>query len=416
MASFRPDSRFGVPLNPFPPGFGWESTLKMVEDVLEDLKLSWVQDFILRSHLRQDVNALSDSHNYSRATSNIAKTNFIPGLKGGTMADLSYVRLDIPVISIDNIGVGVGVEKVNINGNSTLCFQSNQFFRSVSNNRKNSSLVLRIQDELGTIGCQYMVYDNVKKGLWKFCHLTWENKSFLDAFDKTSSNVDFHLLHQGLKESTVGGVQHPRKPTIPANHLYPNEVADCTGDHFLSVVFCTYSNAQPLKSIPVFIHARYSHDYDASELRKIQRWGITERMNRINFSPLQERLIPDNILVDDNTRQRLEENNNIRPNKMSITNFLLNKEVDHGANMASPVDHLIPVQIEDTPVLPSQVHVRPSASTRARFVPIWPHPRPLTEPQVEEEGLDARKELRKIRKRESAARSYRRNAGKRKKK
>lgn len=216
MASFvplRPNSRFGVPLTPFPPGCGWRSTLEMVEDVCADLRLPWVQDFMLRSNLRQDAHALNDPANYNRAISNIVKCASVPGLNAGFEGHTSKVRLDIPVLSIDNIGVGIGVENLAVGGmcNGDGFFQENQFFRSVSNNRRNSLLILRVLD-LGTVSCHYMVHS--KDGLWRTCHLTWEHKSFLKAFDKKSCRVNFQLIHQYLKQSKVAGVQYPRTPTF----------------------------------------------------------------------------------------------------------------------------------------------------------------------------------------------------------
>lgn len=391
---FRPDFQFSVPPNPFPPGAGWESTLEMVKDVYEDLKLPWVQDFILRSHPRQDVHALSEPNNYSRAISNIFSGKSIPALSDGFDVSTLNIRLDVPVISIGNIGVGLGVENTNIEGlDIPLPFQNYQFFRSVSNNRKNSMLILRFQEELGTIGCQYMVHNS--NGLWQFCHLMWDDQSFQGAFDKKSSKVDFHLLHQSLKQSIIGGIQRSRKPTIITNHLYPNKIADNTGDYFLPIVMGAYANGHLLSTLPIFYNASWSYNYNAVGLRSIQRWGIMDRLNKIKSSPVQERLIQDNILLDENTQRLMEEDsNNNDHNTMSVVAFLTNKRrVDNGET-AGP-----------TPVAPA-------GSWRAGVINIAPLPQPL--PELDG-GLDAKKEMRKIRKRESAARSYRRKLARSKK-
>lgn len=127
--------------------------------------------------------------------------------------------------------------------------------------------------------------------MWQFCLLNFNYQIFLGAFDRRTSTVDFQVIHQSLKQSMLGGAKHRRKPTIFPNHLYTNKVASNKGAHFLPCVICTYANTQPLRAFPIFANARWSHDFDAVEFRNIQRWGITDRLNRIKLSPLRERLI-----------------------------------------------------------------------------------------------------------------------------
>lgn len=269
-------------------------------------------------------------------------------------------------------------------------FQKSQFFRSVPNNTKNSYLILRVQDDFGTIGCLYMVHRN--GGQWKSCHLTFDRQPFLDAFDPKTFNVDFNLLHQCLRQSLVADVRHTHKQTIIANHLYPNKVCANNGAHFIVAVFCTYANLQPLRTFAIFSKATWSYDYDAMELRNIQRWGITDGLNRIKFSLLQERPIADNVLLYNNA-ERLAKDNNTRT-KIPIATFLVNEDGEERNSS------------EEAPTPSSLVQVRPAASHGRGLTNIAPLRRHLPEPQVDRD-LDARKELRKIRKREAAARSYR---------
>lgn len=130
------------------------------------------------------MNALSDRDNYSRAISNTCKCEIIPLTSSAVESTAWVVRLDIPVISIDNIGVGISVEKSNVE--------------------------------------------------------SW-------------GEAEFNLLH--------------------------------------SVHF----------SLTVSNNSKH-YNYDAVKLRKIQRWGITNKLSIIKFSPLQGRLILDEFLLDEDMR------------------------------------------------------------------------------------------------------------------
>lgn len=65
--------------------------------------------------------------------------------------------------------------------------------------------------------------------------------------------------------------------------LYPNNVADNTGDHFLRKVICAYANGQPMMSIRVFAHASWHNN--TSDLSNIRRWRISDRLQRTQPHP-----------------------------------------------------------------------------------------------------------------------------------
>lgn len=119
--------------------------------------IPWVQDFILRSHPKQDVNAASDANNYSRAMSNITKFTTNTLLSSGFSSKGSDIRLKLPVTSIGNLGVGIGIERATAEGlGDVLVSRKHCFIRFVSNNKNNSALDVEVHQSTGLLDVRIM--------------------------------------------------------------------------------------------------------------------------------------------------------------------------------------------------------------------------------------------------------------------
>lgn len=65
----------------------------------------------------------------------------MPELSNGFKSKLSYVRFNILVLSVGNLGIGLGIVSSNVEDEGTVIFtRRNQFFRFVYNNEKNTQL------------------------------------------------------------------------------------------------------------------------------------------------------------------------------------------------------------------------------------------------------------------------------------
>lgn len=379
--SFLPNSSFGVPLHPFPPGTGWATTREMLEEILADLQIPWVQDFILRSHPKQDVNAFSDRNNQSRALSRVLRATPIRGISGGFTSAISRVRLQIPVVSIDNIGVGIAVTEHQDEGATHAGYLKRfEFSRFVSNKRTNSELIVGIHEDLNQVDCTY--YKNKKDDLWIFVILNFDYKTFLSSLDVRTSGINFDLANRSLNRSIVGGVQHHQKRHTRINRLYPNYFADNSGDHFLRQVISAHANGQHMMAIPVFAHGSWHEN--TSDLTGMRHWAISNRLQRIQVSPIH------NILSSTNIFQVNEQS----------------EEAMGGDNFLPP--HQVCTQAPNTAIMgTSPLNIAP------RPLPIsQTHSLPPTISQLQEDGRNERIERRKIKKREAAARAYRRKVAK----
>lgn len=404
LESIQPDSRLGVPLHPFFPGMKWNTTREMVEEILDDLTIPWVQEYVLRSHPRQDVHALSDPMKYSRSLSNVLDCATIPAESGGFVSTVRTVRLDIPVLSTGNIGVGISVEDSNHRDTEQLIYLKGlQFSRFVSNNHRNTQLIIRFLQDLGKVIVSYSIYG--EDGVWVYVNLHAEYTQFLSAFTTNSSTVDFDAINQSIIQSIVSFCPFHRKPVVAANHLYPNKVSDLIGDHFLHNIVCLYSGGHPVKILPIYSHVSLALNYNAIDLRRMQNWGITDRLQRLPASL-------------------------IRNPKMSINEFLLSEDCEPH-QVISETARNFRTQLYASP-LPTRAAIRPRGnnlpqdelrypdpavivlpgncvgSSSNRTVSIAPRAEPISRPRKPQDEMEQRKELRKIRKREAAARSYQR--------
>lgn len=394
----------GVSVPVFLPGMKWNSTREMIEEILDDLTVPWVQDYILRSHARSDVHALSDPMKYSRSMSGVLDCATIPAESGGFISSVCTVRLDIPVSSFGHIGVGISVEESNQRDTEQFIFLTGlQFSRFVCNNRKNSQLLIRFLDDTRKVTLSYSIYS--EDGVWYYVNLHVDATMFLNAFEKNTYAVDFHMINRSITQSLVTRNPYHRKPAVAANHLYPNKVADVVGDHFLRSIVSIHSNGRPVKALPVFAHVRYALNYNARDLRKMQNWAITDRLQH-----LPPTLIPNP--------------------KMSVTGFLLNEDREpHRSTTMSlnrPGQAASSIHAENIYAPQYQYQDRAanymtnnSNMNRKRVVSIAPRPqalhvqvRDISRPEKDQDEEEAKKLPRKIRKREAAARSYQRKLAK----
>jgi len=289
------EAPYGVPLQPFPTGSNWSTTHDMIEMLFSDLRQPWVQNFVLRSDPKQDVAALTDPKNYLRAISLSYSGKSIPQLSGGFESSSFHVRLNIPVFTVGDIGVGLGVECSDAGG--AVFSKSDQFFRSVFNNRRHSQLNVRVLDGEGKIEAGFQYYS--ESGFWQYCILVFDEVLFLSAFDELTFSVDFEKIQSALIRSIIGGA-HRENPQIEiASHSsFPNKVCDNAGEHIWKNIFCSYVNAQPVMTFPVFSQGCVLFDYNAAGLRKMRDWGVVKQLQSVRISPAKDIRISTDAFID----------------------------------------------------------------------------------------------------------------------
>lgn len=171
-----------------------------------------------------------------------------------------------------------------------LMSKNDLFFRFVFNRENHSQLNMRFRDEDGIIEAGFQYYTHT--GLWQYAMLSFNQKLFLDAFGgyKTSSSrVDFRKINQSLLQSYVGSVDGrrtgDRDVRIITNHLFPNKVED--NDVFKSI-FCSYVDGKTMMKLPILSHGKWRFNYDPGVLRRMQNWGITDRLQRLQIERVFE--------------------------------------------------------------------------------------------------------------------------------
>lgn len=259
----------------------------MFEEVFSDMQVPWIQNYVLRSHLKQDVDALKNPNNYSRAMFAISMHKSIPQLSNGFDAKVFYLRYEVPFLSIGHVGVGVGIRNTKVEDSGVVMYPNgNEFFRFVYNNENNTHLLIYLrQGECEPIDASYQ---SVQNGLWKFAKLKLNRRLFLGAFDEETCEINFDAINRSLIQSITGFNFFHGKPRIIANHLFPNTVVDMSGENVLQTVFCSYSDSHPMMSFRAIGYASNSFNYDAHFLRNMQCWGITDRLQKMQIGRVQE--------------------------------------------------------------------------------------------------------------------------------
>lgn len=279
---------------PFPAQVSWADTTAMLEDVFRDMSIPWVQDYLLRSHFKQDAHALCNPNNYSRSMSMYQSYCSIPQLSKGFQAGIFKVRLDVPVRSLGNVGVGIGVLSCKMENSGNQIFsKSDQFCRFVYNSENHSQLNIVLRDEDGTVGIGFQYYTSA--GVYQGASLSFNQKLFLEAFDdggvggeSSSRTIDFQKLNQSLLRSYVLSVDGRRNAKIITNHLFPNKVCDNIGEHVHKSVLCTYAGGKPMMRLPILSYGNWRFNYDQRVLRTMQQWGIENRLQRCQIERVFE--------------------------------------------------------------------------------------------------------------------------------
>lgn len=199
-----------------------------------------------------------------------------------------------------------------------------------------------------------------------------------------------------------------------ANQLYPNIVVGNLGDYPMKTIFSSHANGQVMMTFPVYTNASWAFHQDATALRKMLNWGITDRMRKIRLSPGVDLIITigSSILDEEaegTTAQPSDVNNNYilrHEQHLHHSSSLHPEETAKIANEGNCND------ISEAQHRTEATFIRPSFTNIDRNITIAPRPTPV----YDLNGMEAaerdpykynKAELRKIRKRESAARSYR---------
>lgn len=217
----------------------------MIEEILVYLKLPWVQDFILRSHPRQYVNALSDPSNYSRSISGVLDCSSILHQSRGVTSAVRSVRLLVPEISIANIGVGICVEDAK-DSRQVVFSNSLKFSRFVCNNRRNSQLLVRFMEDTRKVTLSHTIFG--EDALWIYVHLQINYTSFIEVFETRTSAVAFQLINQNITPV----IPYRQKPLVSAHHRYPNKVSDVLSENLVRNIVSAYSKGKPVKALSLF--------------------------------------------------------------------------------------------------------------------------------------------------------------------
>lgn len=154
------------------------------------------------------AHALTHPANYSRAISSVFRCSSVPDTSDRFTRKVECVRLLIPVISIIDIGLEIGVQESSAEGSGDAAFVGpGRFFRSVTNNTNHSQLSILDDGGSRIVEALYLSYG--KDGLWVVVKLTLNRAVFFSALDKRNERViNFDKINLSLIQSGVAVLKH----------------------------------------------------------------------------------------------------------------------------------------------------------------------------------------------------------------
>lgn len=423
-ASFGRDSLFGVPLNPILPGMRWQTLREMLHEVLSELHRGWVRRYLFECDGLADATVLSSS----TALSNAARFSMNARMdSGGSPAfAVSQSLLLIPARTVDDLGAGVGVEKFDTAVATSLVQRSSRVVRFVVNNRTGASTVTSFND---SDNIELAYHDLRADGTQS--HVCLElRRALLSAAFSDPDRLDFSAFERALVSSMVGetspmsNVTHPRLRTSQ----YPFRLTMLDGTAFFRNVQCFYKNAVPVSTSAIFIEACGNYNLSNDMARSMTDWAMSyclERAQPVPQAPMptisdeeadrggqdcddpqapfvDDLTIDAQILADDFKLPLLVCNTDVQVS-WGETESNLDQELADLSN--GPLSPLILPMAAPT--------VQQCAVSAVRIAPAH-EPRPIARVREPVEDEKLRKiELRKIRKREAAARCNSRRKAKR---
>lgn len=249
--AFGPASKFGVPLSPFLPGAPWGSIRELLHEAMSDLNRGWVMDYLLRPNPLFAANILSSPTQISKALSLSAQIRVLSCGANNNTAMASHMcyhdTLLVPAYSVDDIGLGIGIEGCYGPGPPDVYFSSDEkLIYFIVNNRTGTSISVIHGEQVVDLSYNQLL----PSGKNKFVNLLFEKQEFLEAF-KNRSKICFDKLVNSLIRSSHCAHDSATAQYVVDN-VYPYLITLPNGDMKMKGVVSEHRGLKILGAMPVF--------------------------------------------------------------------------------------------------------------------------------------------------------------------
>lgn len=283
---FGPNSKFGVPLSPFLPGAPWGSIRELLHEAMSDLNRGWVMDYLLRPNPLFAANILSSPTQLSKALSLSAQIRVLScGVNNSTAMASQICHHDtllVPAYSVDDIGLGIGIDGCYGPGPPDVYFSScEKLIYFIVNNRTGSSVSVIHGEQVVDLS-----YNQLQpNGSNKFVNLLFEKQGFMEAF-KNRARICFDELVNSLIRSS-----HCEHASSSAQYLvdkvYPYRITLPNGDMKMKGVVSEHRGLKILGAMPIFAEWNTIRGGGSKNNTPdfLKRWGLTYIFSKINPVP-----------------------------------------------------------------------------------------------------------------------------------
>lgn len=374
----------------------------MLYELFADAHSGWAQEFLLRTEPLTDLHVFSNQEMLHRGVSCTIRSCADENLSVDTGAmDMMIVGMWIPTHNMDGLIAGIGVDSVSQTDDNggIMHALSDCVTHFVMNPRTNSSSHISLDYKSGR--AQVLFFSNQPgRKLQNVVHFHLDG--FLASFERAPHRIDFNRLQQALISSFTSELDTGSPMALAILPKNTGEVFRgenlplamkrhiVSGDYYSHNYGTVYSQGIPLQTLKYGqLNSRLNGAYLAA-VNSLSSWAITDTVSRmvpvIQAAPVSAPVSAPVVLPD-----------SIEDEQMFST--LSN---DSGESARSETQPLIAVAHQAVPIAPlptvivqQQVH----------------ETRQLTYAEQVDALVNDKKERRKMRNREAAARSYRRRKG-----
>ncbi len=283
-------------LHPFLPGAPWRTMREFMYEAFADMHRVCVQDVLLRPNALFDASLLTSPTQLSKALPTHARVSVdVAAWPGVSVMECRNTVLLVPAYSVDELGVGVGVELCGGDGPPDPYIpRPERVMHYVVNNRTGALITLADCGLVYEFGYQRLTAG----GLNVTACLVFQRDRFRAAF--SPGVVRFDALERALLRASHCAHDMPPAGAVLTDDAYPYRVTSLRGAFRMRSVISAYRDAVQLDAMRVSADWDGMRAIDGADLRHMKQWALTALFSEV--APAPQRTITEGASEsDDNT-------------------------------------------------------------------------------------------------------------------
>ena len=276
-----------VPLRPFLPGAPWESIREFLYEAFADMHRLHVQDVLLRPNALFDASILSSPTQLQKAlpSHNRLTVNSNPFM--GVMQCTNSLLL-VPAYSIDELGIGVGVESCGGDGPPDPYIPTKErVLHYIVNNRTGTLITLASCGKVYEFGYQKLS----ENGSNVTSCMLFDSKLFVNAFE--GGHLRFDTLERALLRAShcTSELSNACSNAVLRDISYPYRVTHVRGEYRMRTMVSAFRDTVQLNAMPLAADCDVMRALNGDDFNHMKSWALTALFSQVAPVP-QFSLLP----------------------------------------------------------------------------------------------------------------------------